>query len=89
MEPDIWNLEDIMHGKAEKEPYPWTPDEDEAFRKGAFKRSWENTSRREWNANPVHSDGVMCNTCGYKWHPSHMMNEAPGTCFNCWVIDNK
>jgi len=92
---NIWSLEDIMNGKVEPEPpkqperyeHAWTPAEDEAFRRGAYKRSWENTSRRDWNSNPIHSDGVMCHVCGYKWHHSNI--EQDGSCFNCWMIDNK
>lgn len=69
----------------QEEAYPWTASEDEAFRRGAFRRSWRGPTRREWNSNPIHSDGTMCKTCGYKWHPLDIMPD--GACWNCWMRD--
>ncbi len=71
-----------------EEQYPWTPDEDERFRLGAFKRSWQGMPlRKEWNNSPIHSDGIMCKSCGYKF-PKHLI-ESDGACWNCWMRDNK
>lgn len=71
----------------QEEVYPWSASEDEAFRLGAFRRSWRGPTRREWNSHPTHSDGKMCKTCGYKWHTMDIMED--GACWNCWMRDNK
>ena len=81
----LGNLDDLS--QPEREEYPWSPDEDEAFRRGAFKRSWVGTSRKEWNANPIHSDGVMCSSCGYKQHQADIIKDTGGKCFNCWMVE--
>lgn len=68
--------------------FPWTPQEDEAYRASERKwvRSWRGLpTRKEWNASPIHSDGVLCPHCGYRWHFMDIV-QASGLCFNCnWI----
>lgn len=69
-----------------EDQYPWTPDEDEAFRRGAFRRSWQHQTRRENHA--VMAGYPMCSCCGYRWHRLDFY-EFSDICWYCHMMDNK